>query len=207
MKKTKVTLLLMLIAISMYITYEIIKNNGSPLSFDITVQNMFLSGRNPILNILMTTITHMSDTWFIVGFCLILVILPSRRNYGVPITVACLMGLSIYKPLKNILMRSRPDKIYHLVSQGGFSFPSGHSVTSVIFYGTMIMLIERNVNNLKIKRALQGGCIILATLIGPSRIYVGVHWPTDVLCGWFIGGIILIIVSELIKLYFQRISG
>ena len=126
-------------------------------------------------------------------------LLPNRKTYGLPVSLACLGGVAVYKPMKHLVLRARPDEVFHLVTQGGYSFPSGHSVTSIVFYGLLLYLIQKHCQNQKLKTALSWVCGILAIAIGPSRVYVGVHWPTDVLAGWCIGGGVLLIVILILQ--------
>ena len=165
----------------------------APCPADLSIQEAFFSLRSEPLNTVVIALTHCGDTVTIVALCALLLILPNRLKYGLPVSVAALVGLAIYKPMKHIFFRSRPDQALHLVEQGGYSFPSGHSVTSVIVYGLLIYLIRRYCKNEKLKNILTAVCLLLALLIGPSRIYVGVHWPTDVICGWLIGGGVLLL--------------
>ena len=182
-----------LAVIAAFITYQVGAVYGTePLPLDLAVQKAFFSLRSQILNPIIILITHLSDTVTIIAFCAILLALPNRKQYGVPVSLAALGGLALYKPMKHIFLRARPDAALHLVKQGGYSFPSGHSVTSVIFYGLLIYLLNRHCKNEKLKKVLSAVCGFLALAIGPSRIYVGVHWPTDVLAGWCIGGAVLL---------------
>lgn len=183
-----------LIMLAVFITYQVgIVYDTEPLPLDKSVQEMFLSLRGPVVNPVIIAITHLSDTVIIVAFCAVLLVLPNRKKYGIPVSLAALGGLAIYKPMKHIFLRARPDVALHLVEQGGFSFPSGHSVTSVIFYGLLVYLVNRHCENEKLRKILTVICFFLAVVIGPSRIYVGVHWPTDVLAGWCIGGAVLLV--------------
>ena len=193
-----------LAVLAAYITYQVgVVYQTNPLPLDTAVQNAFFSIRGPVLNPLVIAITHLSDTVTIVAFCAILLILPNRKKYGLPVSLASLGGLAIYKPMKHIFLRARPDAALHLVKQGGFSFPSGHSVTSVIFYGLLIYLLNKHCKNEKLKTILSAVCGFLALTIGPSRIYVGVHWPTDVLAGWCIGGAVLMVsICILERIYY-----
>ena len=191
-----------LFAAAGFITYEVAAvYDTQALPLDKAVQDFFFSLRGPVQDGVISTITHLSDTVTIIAFCIILLILPSRKTYGLPVSLACLGGVAIYKPLKHFVLRQRPDASLHLVTQGGYSFPSGHSVTSVIFYGLLLYLIQKNCKNETLRNILSVVCGFLALLIGPSRIYVGVHWPTDVLAGWCIGGAILIIAITLCNKY------
>lgn len=196
--------MIILLATAGFISYEVaVVYNTQPLPFDKAVQNFFFSLRGPVQNVIVSTLTHMSDTVTIIGLCLVLLLLPNRKTYGLPVSAACLGGLAIFKPMKHLVLRARPDVSLRLIEESGYSFPSGHSVTSVIFYGLLLYLIQKNCKNEKIKAALSWICGILAVTIGPSRIYVGVHWPTDVLTGWCIGGSVLL-VAILILSYKQK---
>ena len=147
----------------------------------------------------MSALTHCGDTATIIALCIILLLLPNRLKFGVPVSISALGGVAIYKPMKHIFMRARPDEALHLVEQGGYSFPSGHSVTSVVVYGLLIYLIRKRCKNQAVKNILTVLCAVLMIIIGPSRIYVGVHWPTDVLCGWLIGSAVLIIAVTILE--------
>ena len=187
---------LLLFAAAAYISWQV----GSVYDCGVTpldrcVQDWFFSLRSQWLNTLIIPLTHTSDTITIVVLCIILVVspFPDRKKYGFPVTLAALSGLAIYKPMKHLFLRLRPDVSLNLVEQGGFSFPSGHSVTSVIVFGLLFYLIRKHCNRPALRNVLSGICLLLAVLVGPSRIYVGVHWPTDVLTGWCIGGGVLLI--------------
>lgn len=195
-----------LLAAAGYITYEVAAVYETlPLPLDKAVQNFFFSLRGPVQDVIISSITHLSDTVTIIAFCIVLLILPNRKTYGLPVSLACLGGVAIYKPLKHFVLRARPDASLHLVTQGGYSFPSGHSVTSIVFYGLMLYLIQKHCKNEKLKTVLSWICGILAVVIEPSRIYVGVHWPTDVLAGWCLGGGILIIAILILeKIYVKK---
>lgn len=195
-----------LLAAAGYITYEVAAVYETlPLPLDKAVQNFFFSLRGPVQDVIISSITHLSDTVTIIASCIVLLILPNRKTYGLPVSLACLGGVAIYKPLKHFVLRARPDASLHLVTQGGYSFPSGHSVTSIVFYGLMLYLIQKHCKNEKLKTVLSWICGILAVVIGPSRIYVGVHWPTDVLAGWCLGGGILIIAILILeKIYVKK---
>jgi undecaprenyl-diphosphatase len=94
--------------------------------------------------------------------------------------------------LKNIFHRTRPD-IQHLVNAGGYSFPSGHAMISATFYGMLGYLIWLNLH----ERNKPSWYVIVVTAIfitaiGVSRIYLGVHFPSDVVAGFAAGGIWLV---------------
>jgi undecaprenyl-diphosphatase len=88
--------------------------------------------------------------------------------------------------LKIIIGRERPN-ILHLVIVNDLSFPSGHSTASMILYGTIIILVNTNIKNYLLKRIVQILLIMLIFSVGISRIYCGVHFPTDVIGGFLLG--------------------
>ena len=185
------------------LTYLLVSAYGmGPTPIDLAVLEFMVSIRNDFLNAVVAAITHCGDTVTIVALCAILVILPTRKKYGFPLTLAALTGLAIYKPMKHLFLRARPDVMYHIVEQGGYSFPSGHTTSSIIVYGLLLYLIRKHCKNEKLKNILSVVCILLACLIPPSRLYVGVHWATDVLCGIFIAfGVVTLAIAILERIY------
>ena len=169
------------------ICWLVYANNTEPLAVDTVVRDWFVSARTSFLNIVVIGITHCRDTVTIIALCVFLLILPNRKTYGLPVSLAALAGVAIYKPMKELFLRARPDTAIHLVEQGGYSFPSGHSVSSVIVYGLLLYLVRKHCRSEKLKTVLTIACTCLMLLIGPSRLYVGVHWITDVTCGMLIG--------------------
>ena len=103
-----------------------------------------------------------------------------------------ILTVTFNQAIKHILRRPRPEHL-RLIKQGGFSYPSGHSMIAICVYGIMIYLINKNIKNKKIKIMLSILLTILILTIGISRIYVGVHYPSDVLGGFLLSGTILIL--------------
>lgn len=136
-------------------------------------------------------------TWFGSGCCfltitLLLFILVKNKkicfyNLFNLVTVTLLNQL-----LKLILHRPRPDE-FQIITETGYSFPSGHSMVSMAYYGFLIYLIYKYVANKKLKYLLMVILSILIILIGISRIYLGVHYTSDVLAGFLVSISYLII--------------
>ena len=102
--------------------------------------------------------------------------------------------------LKNILQRPRPTE-YRIIEETGYSFPSGHSMVSMAFYGYLIYLIYKYVKNKYIKWTLIVLLSILICSIGISRIYLGVHYTSDVLGGFLISLSYLIVYTLIVNRY------
>ncbi|MCF0143977.1 MAG: phosphatase PAP2 family protein [Firmicutes bacterium] len=162
--------------------------NGATSGFDDPVREFFYGLRCPALNTFVVQFTHTGDAVFFIVLCILLLIWnKSRLPYGVTAS-ACVLGITIINKLvKHTALRPRPEDIIPLVNEGGTSFASGHSAASMIFYGILIYMVQRNVKNRKAANILTVIMAIPMLLIGPSRVYVGVHYPTDVLGGWLLG--------------------
>ena len=88
---------------------------------------------------------------------------------------------------KQVVARPRPDVVPHLVEVSSLSFPSGHSANSAIVYLTLATLLTQAIPAAGLRRYVIGVAVLLVTAIGISRVYLGVHWPSDVLAGWSFG--------------------
>lgn len=148
-------------------------------------------------------ITNLSSVIFIIVIAIILIIF--IRNKRIKLLLASnLIGITIINNLlKVIIARDRPN-INRLVSESGYSFPSGHSITSMVFYGYLIYLIYRYVDNKKIKISLIIFLSLLIPMIGFSRIYLGVHYTSDVIGGFLLGIAYLIIFISSTKKYLDN---
>jgi undecaprenyl-diphosphatase len=96
-------------------------------------------------------------------------------------------GLIVSSLLKYAVDRPRPDLVPHGNLIYTSSFPSGHSMMSAVVYLTLAALVARLIEKKRLKGYALGAAIILTLLVGVSRIYLGVHWPSDVLAGWAAG--------------------
>ncbi len=89
--------------------------------------------------------------------------------------------------IKLALARPRPELVPHLVTVNSASFPSGHSMNSATVYLTLAILLARSEGSRRVQTYLIACAILLTLLVGTTRVYLGVHWPSDVLAGWSVG--------------------
>jgi undecaprenyl-diphosphatase len=102
---------------------------------------------------------------------------------------AVALGATASSLLKMFFIRTRPDVVEHLVGTNSSSFPSAHAMNSAIVYLTLAVLLSRAHTSQLVRLYLISVGIGLTLLIGFTRIYLGVHWPSDVAAGWAVGGL------------------
>jgi undecaprenyl-diphosphatase len=110
-----------------------------------------------------------------------------KRAVALFVVAAIAGGAVLESLLKLGFARPRPELVSHLVNVDSFSFPSGHATMATITYLTLGVLLARVQKRRRMKLYLLAVASILALLVGFTRVYLGVHWPTDVIAGWCIG--------------------
>lgn len=122
-------------------------------------------------------------TVIIVGFLM----LTRKRHAAWMILASVGSGMLLSSLLKWGIDRARPDIVPHGMAVYTQSFPSGHAMLSAVVYLTLGALLARSQHEPRVKIFLIAVAVMLAVAVGLSRIYLGVHWPTDVIAGWIIG--------------------
>ena len=118
------------------------------------------------------------------------------------VLINTIIGVLLMKGIKEIVRRVRPS--WKWIKEGGYSYPSGHTISAVLLYGTLLLIVSKNVQG-KLRKPLIAFLSIMMILIPISRIYFGVHYLTDVLASVILGFIILIITSIIMdKEYYIR---
>lgn len=96
-------------------------------------------------------------------------------------------GSLLVAQAKLLFARPRPGLVDHLVQASGMSFPSGHAANSAVVYLTLALLVSQVAHGRAVRRYLVAVAVLLVGAIGCTRVYLGVHWPSDVLAGWSFG--------------------
>lgn len=143
-------------------------------------------------------ITNFGGAIFLSIATVMLFLLIKNKKIGLSIISNIVIITILNQLLKRILQRPRPTE-FRLVEEKGYSFPSGHSMVSMAFYGYLIYLIYRYIKNKYVKWTLITILSILICLIGISRIYLGVHYTSDVLGGFLLSISYLVIYISSIK--------
>lgn len=111
---------------------------------------------------------------------------------AVSVTVLVLTGAALSGLLKDVLARPRPPLSMALIAQpGSSSFPSGHAMAGVLLFGTLALMLVASDSPRRLRRWGTAGVVAVGLLIGLSRVYLGVHYFSDVLASWFLGATLL----------------
>lgn len=127
---------------------------------------------------------------FLVPFVLLIVAWHTRRGERREAWTWVVVGLTTFalqEGVKALVARPRPELWPRLVETGGYAFPSGHALAAATFYPLLAWILTRTRPRLRLP-ALGAG-VAVALLVGFGRLYLGVHWPSDVLGGWLLGGL------------------
>ena len=143
-------------------------------------------------------ITNFGGAIFVISLTTILFFLIKDKKIGISIIANLGIVTILNQIIKFIMQRPRPTE-FRIIEETGYSFPSGHSMVSLAFYGYLVYLIYKYINNKHLKRTLIIILSILICVIGVSRIYLGVHYTSDVLGGFLISLAYLIIYIELVN--------
>lgn len=192
-KKFKIYGVIIFIAVLVFIGVAVGVQNGYLDGFDDAVRYRVYSMRSEKLTMFWKFITHSGDRDTVILFGVVLLLVKSlRKKYGVKFVIAALSSTALYQVMKYIFQRPRPDIALRLIEESGYSFPSGHSMNCLVSYGILAYLILKYCENRKLAKFLSAGLGLLIILIGLSRVYVGVHYPTDIIGGWSLGIAVLV---------------
>ncbi len=143
---------------------------------------------NPELDRVMLFITSLGDPAMVVTiFISTIVWLGMKRRYtdGIRFIIACAGGVILNQVMKLFFAKPRPELWTRLISETSFSFPSGHAVGSMVVYGFIAYILAREFPIYR--RYIYAVASILIIVIGFSRLYLGVHYPTDIIAGYGVG--------------------
>lgn len=175
--------------------------NSQQLTIDTVIyKNVILNLRSEPLTAIMKGITNLASAYALIAITIASFVFIKNKKIGKCITVNLVLSTLLNQILKYVVQRPRPEG-YMIINENGYSFPSGHSMISMAFYGLIIYLIWKKMKNVKLKYLLCGLFSILIPLIGFSRIYLGVHYASDVIGGFAISIAYLVLYIGAVKTY------
>lgn len=181
------------------------------VGFDQPIQTAIRGDLPETLTLLFLAITHLIDIPVIISWVLIVAFIFYRKQWKMESYLMLgnltLAGILIVT-FKNIYQRPRPE-ILHLVEEKGFSFPSGHSLAVTIMVGTLIVILSQRIKNTVWRKIVQILLSLYIVSVLVSRIYLGVHYPSDVIASLCVGlGVLFMEFPFYDKLRFQwRFKG
>jgi undecaprenyl-diphosphatase len=129
-----------------------------------------------------------------------------RVREALVLLTASVGGMLLTGLLKDVFQRDRPPMALHLVPAINASFPSGHATLSATVYLTVGAMIAHFAARRRVRIYALSAAVILAVTVGCSRVYLGVHWPTDVLAGWCVGAAWALVCWSAALLW-ERLAG
>lgn len=183
---------------------------GLFMLFDGAVLERIIEARTDMLTVAMRAITalgHWMIVWLITGV-VALELAARGRTIRVVALLLSVSGASLVAlGLKQLLVRPRPE-LLAIVTESTFSFPSGHTALSLALYGILIYFLLRCACDRWLKYAGVLAGVAIIALVGFSRVYLGVHWPSDVVGGYVLtGGWVLILIAQVERLEKRKKAG
>lgn len=169
------------------------------LSFDTAMYSFARGLQSPALTFVLRIITELGGAIVIGIATVVLFFAVKNKRLSFAILGNIVGVLIVNQVFKFLIQRPRPDEEYRLIEQGGYSFPSGHSMCSMAFYGFLVYLAFRYIKNAKVRIFATAGLGALVLLIGFSRIYLGVHYASDVVAGFLLSLAYLIFYISLVN--------
>ena len=180
-------LLILFIILTMFVV------NGSINAIDEATFNNIIKIKTGYVTIPLRVITHLASTTSIIILLFITagIFIKNKSFSDFKYVIGNVgVGVLLMEVIKHIIKRVRPT--WKWIVQGGFSYPSGHTISALLLYGTLILLINKKVN-IKYKKPLIIFFTLMIILTGLSRIYFGAHYLSDVVASVLLGSVILII--------------
>lgn len=186
MKSTKY-LYTSIILFILFIIEAILVTKNISNSIDLNLELFFVNHRFGLLTTIFKMLSFIGGPIFLVLFSLVILIVKKTRKFAQIIIITLISSTVINSLLKNGFKRARPS-VSQLVSESSYSFPSGHSMGAMSLYIVLILLIIMNMKASKKKNVTITFLGFMPILIGISRLYLGVHYVSDVIGGFLAGG-------------------
>ncbi|MCT9852374.1 phosphatase PAP2 family protein [Priestia megaterium] len=203
----KLSILLALILLSSFVIISIVVKLEKLDKFDQWLLSNIHKNHSSFLTKVMKFLDFIGSTYFIIGVSLLLLFylyfMMKDRLMSVLFIVTMLGERLLGEGLKPLLRRSRPNG-QHLIEVDGHSFPSQHAMNTFVLYGFLLFILWRHVKNKKMKVLLTLIVITIILVMGLSRIYLGVHHPSDVIGGYLISGFWLTMVILYARYYEEK---
>jgi len=203
MKQTKNKNILAIIFFVIFLVFLFdVVISGFFFTVDRSVNESMVSLRSPLLTSAMVFFTEIGNYYFmIVLFLVLLVVLfiLNRKKSALLLSVSMAAGWALSEVLKFAVQRTRPQST--LLFESGYSFPSQHAMMSAIFFLVLLYSFKEDIKNNWLRLLFILANVFMFLVIGFSRVYLGVHWTSDVIGGWALG---IALVNFIIPKFFKK---
>ncbi len=179
-----------ILAVWVFVALGQVVLGGATQAFDDGVLRWLAAYRTPVLDNIALQVTSLGNTAVLIMVLAIasVFLYLSRHRYSAYLLWIAVVGEKLINALlKNAYGRPRPSVVTHETQVVSLSFPSGHAMSAVVVYGAMAYLIGRLAPSRRLRRATWTTAVFVIVLVGLSRIYLGVHYPSDVIGGFLAG--------------------
>lgn len=191
------------ILLILFIMLTLFVSLGKLDAIDQNAFNVIIRLKGDLLTRFLYVITNIASTAGVILILMLTLVIFLRRKSLSDfkyVVINVFTAVFLMQVLKNIIKRVRPG--WKWITQGGFSYPSGHTISAFVLYGTLILLVNKKVNG-KLRKPLTAFFSLMIFLTGFSRIYFGAHYLTDVLASLILGTIILLISNMFMNKEFE----
>lgn len=192
--------------IAVFILFSIIGSlyNNEIISIDVFMHDLVVNNlRSDGLTFIMLFITNFCNPIILILLSLVILLICKDKKMGLIIIINLLVSILLNIIFKGIIQRDRPLEDF-LIIESGYSFPSGHSMVSMAYYGLIIYFIYKKIKDKRVRNVLMILIGLLILAIGFSRIYLGVHFASDVIGGFLISIIYLVCAIKLLNLKYYK---
>ena len=192
--------------IAVFILFSIIGSlyNNEIISIDVFMHDLVVNNlRSDGLTFIMLFITNFCNPIILILVSLVILLICKDKKMGLIIIINLLVSILLNIIFKGIIQRDRPLEDF-LITESGYSFPSGHSMVSMAYYGLIIYFIYKKIKAKRVRNVLMILIGLLILAIGFSRIYLGVHFASDVIGGFLISIIYLVCAIKLLNLKYYK---
>lgn len=200
--KLRLTILIALYAAFAIAAFLVVQ--GKTVPFDDAVYAFAAARITPARTSALSFIADFGGTAAVVAICFVLLLLPfTRVHFGLPVSLNATVSALANEGIKRFIARPRPD-ILRLVAETNYSFPSGHAMNNAALYAMLVFLVFRCTWKQAYRLPALAAALFLPLAIGASRVYLGVHYASDVLAGWILGLAIALTLDTVFALHERR---
>jgi undecaprenyl-diphosphatase len=184
--------LLAAVAVLVVLALALLVTTGITDPFDRAVTDLVRSPEARDTLAPLRQVTELGAAWTVTTVAVILLVGGStagRPRDAVAGAATIALGAAIIEIVKRVIARTRPEILEPILIETGFSFPSGHSANAMVAYGIVAVVVGRTTVGRWARLAIQALLGTVIVLVGISRVWLGVHFPTDVIAGWALGAV------------------